>query len=508
MKRIAFTKRVALSLCTTVLMAHAAGAANCPGNVDVAASPGGVYKLTDNITATGGLTTCINATSSGTIDLNGYSITTNGSTGIKCLSGMTVTDTGATKGAISGNWSYVTLVDCPIIEGIRITGSLGGIWNANIGLQSLRHTLSTVAWFGKVQSRATTISNNYFKDPSALSIDFITNSAGTGNILVSDNTFSSQFSDTTVSTLIAIHLSNIVELRNNLLIDHVGDGAYFGGFAPAAWSANYCEYCPLGSSTCDDSYCTDPSDSAPRTEFPTDPQVCPGTIGAGTYTLTADYDLNATSGACITASQPNTTINLNGHVIVNSATGGSAINCTNNAVTVKDDTLLGGIGRSELAESGSFSTGISGCRTITKMQMKDVATGVSNTSTGAGLDSLTASHIDATGTAVDSYFFSRNSTIDNNWLRGSNTGIYMHDIASGTGKATIINNMIRDAHSYGIRLGSNSTYFNIHDNIIYARSTTDPNTQCLSIGSATNTHMMCNCTGQCETADPPIIYPF
>src|SRR6185369_947969 len=89
------------------------------------------------------------------------------------------------------------------------------------------------------------------------------------------------------------------------------------------------------------------------------PGACPGTNITSNYTLTSSLDLAATSGTCLNVTGA-VTIDLNGHTISNSSTGGAAITCAATNVLIKDssDTFAkGGI-------RGNFAQGIVNCSNV------------------------------------------------------------------------------------------------------------------------------------------------
>jgi hypothetical protein len=491
-------------------------AADCPASA--ISLGGGTYQLTADYVRTGSGLDCLTFTGGGTVDLNGHTITaTDGQDAITCSSGSTtIIDTGATKGGITGTWSGAAIFQCANVNGVRITGfgarygiySNGGA-SATGALNQVQNNL-VEAWDfgilgGLVLSRQSFVRKNVVTTGNiGIELDLLSNDTGSGLASVDGNTI---YGSESYGILL---LTSFASATNNLLTSRMLAGITSVAIQSNANNSvgNYCDSC--GSEpNCDNSECEFDSSTANRWDFPISVNgACPGTITSN-LTLSADADLGATSGSCITVNGPYVEVDLAGHVLTNSAVGGTAITCTTSGTTVKitDSTGLGGI---RGGVGGSFSTGISGCRTIENLRVQDTNIGVLNSSTTYGLDSLTSTFINGETTAVDTYAAARTSNIIGNKFRSAHTGLFIRGVgASGTGKVTVSDNVIRESHDVALKV-TGSTNVLLSGNLMYRRDASlAPSGTCVDASGVTTNHLLCSCADDCpDTVDPPIVYPF
>jgi hypothetical protein len=482
-----------------MLTAGAAQSATCPGAVTIS----GLYELPSNYEASGVNTTCINFSGTGTVDLKGRTITTasNGpATAIQCSGDIEIRDSGdpttGAKGKITGTFQ-TGLKNCHKIDGVRI---IGGTVNTGIstfisaGYKYIRNSLVEVSgtgMYGHFNNQSIVENNRVIANNTGIEVDTISFSPGLVQIV-----------DNYISTPDPYGIASFaadVEIANNWIDSQITSGCIYTTQSNTV-TGNYCDCAECDAASAD----ADPY------EYPTGATAaCPGTV-SGNVVLTADYDLNATSGNCFNISAAYTTIDLNGHMITNGVTGGTAINCTGTgtSVIITDSTKLGSI-RSRDNVGAGFATGIAGCRTISNLAIKDVDKGVTNSSTANGLDSLTSTVISATTAAVDTYAERRASTITGNKFQSDLQGVYLRGVgAVGTGKVDIDDNVFAECHQFAVSTPSSNV--NVHNNIMYGRDSSQYSpSDCLSISGAASSRNLCDCPADCpDTTEPPIIYPF
>ncbi|HXC51204.1 MAG TPA: hypothetical protein VN634_10000 [Candidatus Limnocylindrales bacterium] len=490
-----------------------AHATSCPGSsIDLSASPYfGLFELTtDYDLGSGGI--CFNVSGTGVIDLKGHNIsrtgTGAGTAAIYCANtGITIQDTGTTKGTISGTSVY-GIANCSTIEGVVIDGRAGyGVYNTGNPLQSLTNTYinaDTFGFYGDLAKGSSAISFNNIRATNGGI--YITGMADTSDLrsariernVINDGKYYQIHSDT-----------DLVDFRSNYLReqnpgDAAPDPAYCIDVAgsPSGDGHTYCDDddCVYGSSICDTT--TDIAYEFPEYASTT---ACPSNITTNT-TLSANYDLAATSGTCLNIAAAGVTIDLNGHTIMNSLSGGTAITCANvSGVTIKDSSS--GVNKGGIR--GAFANGIINCATIDAVRMDGPDVGVSN-SNGYPLAALKNSVITAVTTAADVWMANRNSsTVTNNYLRGGTQGLVIGGVVnSGLGKSQLTNNVVRESSTNPLHTTDHTTsaYAEFKNNLLY-RDATPTATGCHSLDLAAYSHLMCACADQCETDDPPILYP-
>jgi hypothetical protein len=490
-----------------IALEASAYAAACPGVVT------GSYTLTADLTATTTGAYCIIAQGPNTtIDLNGFTIssTTAGQAAITCSApGITVKDSGSPKGSITGLWWY-GIKDCERIQGVEMLGSGAtyAVYNAQSRpLEELTDSIIDADTYGVTAylmgGGSQIVGNSITADNKGIEIlgnnNEVTDTPGVAAI------------EYNVIRLVAYYgiksVARDVRIRSNMMYDL--NLSYPSGTCvdvPAGTPYGQLQ-CPCGAPYCE------AAAAPPYDTFIEPTNNCPGTLtpGGATISLSQDYDLAGGVGPCITLDGAGT-LNLNGHYITNSGSvNGTAIECTatgNYSATIQDTATSKG------AVDGNFVTGIKSCARIDSVRVMGAMTiGVENSSSADeahSLDYLRHSVIHAATAAVSTRLNNRHSDISDNSLRASDTGLYVASIRDNTtytGKATVHNNKLRDAHGVSIDT-SGAYYVDLQDNLMYRTDPLDTLGTCLDLNTGNvEDRSLCNCPGQCEGDVAPFAFP-
>jgi len=498
-------------ICSALIVPERAHADTCPGSVNV--GTGGTLTLTADYA--GGGTNCFNVTGvNATVNLNGHVVRgTGGANGIECLSsGIRVTDSAGT-GSITGAWvvgikncqivDHVTFSDAYSVPGYALTNS------SSYPLVSLTDSVideigpspeGGVAFDGYLANSQSKIADNSFEVLlSGINVHGMVG-GGLGKARIENNTITGGLYGQLV-----VDGTTQVNVENNVLAGRDPGSDCTDLDAGVTYSRLYCD-------------CAECDSDDPTYDFPAfgSPSSCPGTLAlndfnalTGIYTLPSSFDLAATSGACITVAYAGRKIDLNGHTITNSSTGGTGITFTASGGGVQDSgTPKGGI-------AGNFATGISEADNITAIRIEGPDVGIS-ASSSKPLTSLSQSTVRADTTAVSVYLKDRaTSFIQDNLMRGGYRGLDVLGVVttSGSAKPPITENLFRESSEFAI--DTHYSNLNLHDNLMYRRdaSAVSPTaSKCLKFSVApTYNHQLCDCpstdTYTCEGDIPPLTFP-
>ncbi|MCA1791410.1 MAG: hypothetical protein LC667_16650 [Thioalkalivibrio sp.] len=309
-----------ISLTTIVLLGQVGPASavdTCPGGINIGAD--GSYTMTQNFVASSGYTCLSISGANATFDLNGFDIqqANGGGTALVCNDvGIRITDS-AGGGQIHGHW-VTGISNCSVIDNVTV-GDVGyAVSNSAIGLRSVRNSVlegDVITIVGTLESSASKILDNDLTGGNrVVSIEGMSNSSMDGKARISGNVMhGGRYEQIWTDDDVNVHV------EDNLLTDYVG-GSDCTDFGTGTTSRRlYCD-------------CAECSGANPAFDFPSEGtfSACPGQLSTGDFTsskyaLTSDLDLAATSGFCIKVVDANTTIDLNGHTIYNSQSGGTAI---------------------------------------------------------------------------------------------------------------------------------------------------------------------------------------
>jgi hypothetical protein len=469
-------------------------------------TPGETTALTANYSTASGNCLVVNGENA-VLDLAGHSITTTytteevhpgSGTALRCgSSDMIITDS-IGGGSISGKFA-VGISSCSTVENVVISGADFGVLGTVRAIRNSTIDVVHAPTFVTLRDSASTISDNEVTTTQGgIFVIGLANLSMPGKARIQRNIIhgGDNYAQISVDDGVPVHV------ESNLMLDRV-TGACIGAGDATTYQRNYCD-------------CTECSGADAAVDFPSYATfaACPGqslpganiSVIGSTYRLNANLDLAGTSGSCIKVINSGKTVDLNGHTITNSSTGGTAIEFTANLGAVVDSaTAKGGI-------TGNFAIGIKDAQTVTNTEIKNgVDIGISNANTSTGsLISLTGSAIKADDKAVSGYLYTRaDSIVRDNLLRGGNKGFEFlgFNSSSGTARAPIYENVIRESSVAAMTTSGTAQYTNVHDNLMYRRDSGVTGT-CHNLATGTTvSDLLCNCQNQCEGDQPPILFP-